>query len=105
MDQGRILADGSLQTLLNSFASGEIIDFELEQPIREEDLSGLPGVISRQWLQPGIKGRFTVESITEVVPVMLALLQAKGIEIREFECRKKTLDDLFVALTGRSLQA
>jgi ABC-2 type transport system ATP-binding protein len=105
MDQGRILADGSLQALLSSFASGEIIDFELEQPVREEDLSGLPGLISGQWLQPGVRGRFTVKSITEAVPVMLSLLQVKGVEIREFECRKKTLDDLFIALTGRSLQA
>jgi ABC-2 type transport system ATP-binding protein len=105
MDQGRILADDTLPSLLNSFSGGEIIDFELEQSVREEVLAGLPGLIDCQWVEPGLKGHFTVESIAEVVPVMLSLLQAEGIGIREFECRKKTLDDLFVALTGRSLRA
>jgi len=104
MDRGSILADGTLQSLLQVHASGEIIDFELEKPVRENSWPRIPGFLSLVWKRPN-QGQLTVESIREAVPVFLSLLQAEGVDILELECRKKTLDDLFVAMTGRSLQA
>jgi ABC-2 type transport system ATP-binding protein len=104
MDCGNILADGTLQSLLQAHASGELIDFELDRPAGEAVWNRIPGFLSLEWKQPN-QGQLTVESIREAVPVFLALLQSEGVDIRELECRKKTLDDLFVAMTGRSLQA
>jgi ABC-2 type transport system ATP-binding protein len=104
MDRGSILADGTLQALLQAHASGEIIDFELERTVKENIWPRIPGFLSLEWKQPS-QGQLTVESIREAVPVFLSLLQSEGVDILELECRKKTLDDLFVAMTGRRLQA
>ncbi|MBC7921308.1 MAG: ABC transporter ATP-binding protein [Ferruginibacter sp.] len=103
MDRGRILADGTLHALLDTFSAGELIEFELDQPLRPASLADLTGLMAVEWPQPGVRGRLTVASITESLPPLLAILRAEGAQIREFECRKKTLDDLFVALTGRRL--
>jgi ABC-2 type transport system ATP-binding protein len=103
LDQGQILADGTLEELLNTFAAGELIEFEVREPIAPSVPAQLPGYMSQHWTVPGRKGTVTVESITEALPVLLALLETQGAEILSFQCRKKTLEDLFVAMTGRRL--
>jgi ABC-2 type transport system ATP-binding protein len=103
MDRGSILADGTLNNLLDIFATGEIIEFALNQPVKETAFAHLPGLLELTWQQVGIAGRFTVENIITALPAFWALLQAEQVSIREISCRKKTLDDLFVAMTGRRL--
>ena len=103
MDRGRILADGTLHQLLDTFSAGELIEFELDQPLHPASLANLTGLMAVEWPQPGVQGCLTVENIAESLPPLLAIFRAEGAQIREFECRKKTLDDLFVTLTGRRL--
>ncbi|MES2732666.1 MAG: ABC transporter ATP-binding protein [Bacteroidota bacterium] len=103
MDHGSILADGSLNDLLNTYATGEIIDFDLDKPIREEALANLTGLLELHWQKTGIQGRLIVESIIVSLPAFWSVLKTENTNIREIGCRKKTLDDLFVAMTGRSL--
>jgi ABC-2 type transport system ATP-binding protein len=37
------------------------------------------------------------------LPEFLAFLKARDISLSHMECRRKTLDDLFVSLTGRKI--
>lgn len=103
MDRGSILTDGTLNNLLNTFAAGEIIEFELDQPVQEATFAHLPGLMEVKWQNPGTSGQLTVESIITALPAFWSILQVGQTSIREISCRKKTLDDMFVAMTGRSL--
>ncbi len=102
LDRGQILADGALSALLDSFAKGEIIELETSHPMPENTLQALPGLI--EWSQEGTsKIKLTVTNITLTLPILLDKLRSLTIEAVAIECRKKTLDDLFVAMTGRRL--
>jgi ABC-2 type transport system ATP-binding protein len=103
LDQGKILADGTLNELLNTYAPGEMIFFEIDKKLNTQALLSLKGSIEVKWLEEGTKGILTVNAITETVPQLIDLFEHRQIAIISFECRKKTLDDLFIAMTGRSL--
>lgn len=103
LNRGRILADGTLQELLDKFSVGELIQFEIQGELADNQIASLPGIIDQQWIVPHCKGIITVHSIPHTLPVLLSLFQRSNLKVLSLECRKKTLDDLFVAMTGRRL--
>jgi ABC-2 type transport system ATP-binding protein len=103
IDKGKILADGTLTQLLTHFDPGEVIAFEVSAPMAAGSLYGIEGVKDVQWIEEGRKGMLTVNSITHTLPALLNLVERGGNSITSFESRKKTLDDLFRTMTGRSL--
>jgi ABC-2 type transport system ATP-binding protein len=102
LDRGEILADGTLEDLLGAFATGELIEFELRTAV-PPDSSRNCRATWRCVGRAGPQGHGDRHSITEALPVLLALFRTHHAEVLAFQCRKKTLEDLFVALTGRRL--
>jgi ABC-2 type transport system ATP-binding protein len=103
IDKGKILADGSLAHLLSSYDPGEVISFQVSSPIPPDSLTSLAGVKHVQWKEEGLRGMITVDTITSTLPALLNLIERSGNTMTSFESRKKTLDDLFRTMTGRSL--
>ena len=103
LDKGKILADGTLNELLYSYDPGEVIAFQLSNPIPANSLYDIEGVKNVQWIEEGIKGMLTVDSISHTLPTLLNRVESSRNTITSFESRKKTLDDLFRTMTGRSL--
>ena len=104
LDNGKIIAQGTLQELLSHCESNEIIEVSLNGP-PILDFKTLPGVLKVNFSPKA--GTFTLEvvKIIETLPVLLKKLQESRIEITSLQCRKLTLDDLFTSLTGRHLNA
>lgn len=103
MDQGKFIAQGTLNELISGQSEGEIIEFTLEKPLTLEPESLIKGIKSMQWDLPLRKGKMTVESISKVLPAFIQFLTEQNTTLSELECRKMTLDDLFISMTGRKL--
>ncbi len=103
MDQGKFIAQGSLEELVTGYSEGEVIEFSLEQPLSAEPGQLINGVKNVLWDIPFRKGKMTVESISRVLPLFVQYLTEHHIPLSELECRKMTLDDLFISMTGRKL--
>jgi ABC-2 type transport system ATP-binding protein len=103
MDQGNILKEGTILELLEEGSNEKIIEFTSENgSIPEEILStGLPFKIHRE--SSGDKGYVTIRDFENDLPVLMTFLKSKNVSLRYMECRRKTLDDLFVSLTGRKI--
>ena len=104
MDQGKVLADGNLGHLLNSFAPGEFIEFKTQAQLNDDLFNDLPGF--EALLPAPDKGfyRLKVKESAKALPSLLHLLSIHQAELLSLECRKSTLDDLFLNLTGRRLE-
>ncbi len=104
MDKGRILDQGTLPDLLGKLGGGEIVRFSLENG--SDPVSVLPekGRYKFSWDSESKEGRVFVERITDYLPAMLDSFSKAGITLKELECHKKTLDDLFLSMTGRGLE-
>ena len=103
LDQGQILAEGSLAQLLDQFGEGDLIEFSVEGSLPVEQVEKLSGVLTCRW-QPGTQqGQLSVQNISGILPEFLDLIKKSACSLTSLECRRRTLDDLFVAMSGRHL--
>ncbi|EPG74031.1 ABC transporter, ATP-binding protein [Leptospira fainei serovar Hurstbridge str. BUT 6] len=104
MNKGVILDQGNLSELLGKLGGGEIVRFTLENGQNPESSLPVSGKSKFLWDGSTKQGRVFVDKITEYLPLMLDSFSKSGISLKELECHKKTLDDLFLSMTGRGLE-
>ncbi|WMJ71840.1 ABC transporter ATP-binding protein [Cytophagaceae bacterium ABcell3] len=102
MNQGEILAEGSLTQLIQGYGEGDVVEFELSDYI-QEDVSIVPGFKNIYWDDKGRKGRIILSSLASDLQGFLNFISSLQVEVKDLDCRKTTLDDLFISMTGRSL--
>ncbi len=108
VDRGRLLSLGTPAALIASLGAEHVVEFELDPAataaLSDAELSALPGV---EKLARGDGGaiRLTVREVHRSVPPLLALLAARGLETRRLTTHHATLEDVFLAMTGRSLES
>jgi ABC-2 type transport system ATP-binding protein len=104
MDQGRIIALGTPSELMNSVGGEQIVEFAIgaSAPFNAAVLTEIPGVRSH-CVQTGLHQLFVSELHT-TVPRIFESLAAQGLDLTEFRTHSATLEDVFVALTGRNLR-
>lgn len=101
IDYGKILAHGTLDELLNQCNSSEIIEVSFDQN-PGFNLQSLPG-IKKIRSEDGLN-YLEVDKIVNTLPVLMKKTKELNIIIKSLECRKVTLDDLFISMTGRHLK-
>jgi ABC-2 type transport system ATP-binding protein len=104
IDKGKILKQGTLEQLLEANgAKGKSFEFSIENP-----RMGLPALFNEsrfqvRWENNNDKGSVILNQLENDLPEFMAFLNKAGIKIKNLEFRRKTLDDVFIALTGRHL--
>ncbi|MBK9390315.1 MAG: ABC transporter ATP-binding protein [Bacteroidetes bacterium] len=103
MDNGTILKEGTLQQLLEDDTSEKVVEFTAEKPLDSLDLSSqeLPFTI-HSGDSPG-KGFISLKNFESELPLFMSYMKSRNNSLKHMECRRKTLDDLFVTLTGRKI--
>lgn len=104
MDKGKILAQGTLDQLLYDSHSKEIIEFSTQKMLTPDFFCG-DGVYKMIWDEDTKNGKLIVQSIVVQLPSFLQKAKENGVELTRLECRKLTLDDLFISMTGKHLTA
>ncbi len=95
VDHGRIIARGAPQTLLAEHFGETVI--ELPAADLAVDAAALPGT----WVATGDR----VEIVTRDVRAALAALLESATPMERMRIRERTLEDLFLELTGKELRA
>ncbi len=103
MDQGKILAEGSLNQLLDKFGEGDLIEYVIQGSFPTQEAKALSGVLTCRWNEDTGYGLLIVNSISETLPDFLDLIKITAVSLTSLECRRRTLDDLFLAMSGRHL--
>src|SRR5260370_1048752 len=106
MDHGRVIALDTPRALIASLGAEHVVEFALVDGAARapgvEELAGLPGVHA---VRPGPdRTALTVAAVHRAVPALLALLERRGAELSLLATHHATLEDVFVALTGRQLR-
>ena len=106
MDHGRIIAQGTPRSLIASLGAEHVVEFALADrgggPPEAAELAALPGV--RAVRPASDRTALTVAEVHRAVPALLALLERRGAELSLLATHHATLEDVFVALTGRQLR-
>jgi ABC-2 type transport system ATP-binding protein len=106
MDHGKIIAQGTPKELIASLGADHVVDFALTEPGIPDDLvevlRQMGGVTAVRTGADGVS--LTVVELHRALPALLALLQARGVELSLLTTHHASLDDVFVSLTGRQLR-
>ncbi|MBS3808538.1 MAG: ABC transporter ATP-binding protein [Desulfobacterales bacterium] len=103
MDRGEVLREGGLDQLLAEDEREKIIEFTLDAPGLPKDAIAGDAPFPIEWDSSNGKGRVALDNIETQMPVFFDFLRHKNLHMKNMECRKKTLDDLFTEMTGRRL--
>ena len=103
VDKGKILAKGTLESLLNDYMSGEIIQFSTNQKFMSKNFPDRSSLKSHNFDPNQNRWQLVVDNLIDYLPELQKVVGAAGHEMTYLECRKMTLDDLFISMTGRHL--
>ncbi len=102
VDRGKVIALGTPPELISSLHAANVIELSSEPEIEESVLRALPGVTEPH--RRGPNWSVPVESLAETMPPLLDTIEASGGKLVSLSTHRATLEDLFVALTGRALR-
>jgi ABC-2 type transport system ATP-binding protein len=105
IDNGKILLEGTRDKLLHS-DDKKIIEFSVDG--LDENIDELlknNSSFEIHWNKSNRKGSIMIKDFETELPRFLNYLKQQNIQLKNFESRRKTLDDLFTSLTGRHLDA
>ena len=105
VDQGRMIALGSPVDLVASLGAAHVIEFALADPSltpADEFLRAVPGVTEVRRQNGAVLLGSNEPHVT--VPLLLAALERGGGDLAQLATHSATLEDVFVALTGRHLR-
>jgi ABC-2 type transport system ATP-binding protein len=106
VDHGKVIALGTPRELIASLGAEHVVEFAVDDAaaarMDEEVLRVLPSVeaVGRE----GERWRLTVREVHRAVPALLAALSERGAEPTGLATHHATLEDVFMALTGRRLR-
>jgi ABC-2 type transport system ATP-binding protein len=105
MDHGRQIALGTPRELVASIGGENVVEFSAggaAQPFDPAPLRHIEGVTDVR-LENGT-ARMQVNELHHAVPALLSEINRQGIPLTELRTHSATLEDVFVALTGRHLR-
>ncbi|RMF73669.1 MAG: ABC transporter ATP-binding protein [Acidobacteria bacterium] len=103
VDRGRVIAQGSPRELIGRLGAAHVVEAVVAGDAPPDaDLARLPGVAAAETAAARL--RLTTDEPHRAIPALLADLAARGLELRELTTHHASLEDVFVALTGRHLR-
>jgi ABC-2 type transport system ATP-binding protein len=102
VDHGQVVAEGSLPELLRRLPAALSIELSIEGKPDPVALQALPGVRQVQLSEGRLK--MSLDELTAPTEKILQALQAQGVHVTHLSSGRATLEDVFLALTGRQLR-
>ncbi len=105
VDQGNLLVVDDPETLVANVGEGDVLEIEcagLSSGLKDYDLN-IPHQIQVNVLDQRLQIRGL--DLVNILPAIVSKLERDGMNVGEIKLRKNTLEDVFIQLTGRRLQA
>jgi ABC-2 type transport system ATP-binding protein len=102
IDHGKRIALGTPPELIARLEAPHIIEFVSEPALDESAFAGISGYHGATRRMD--RWQLRVDSLAQSVPQLLALVEQRGAKLETLSTHAATLEDLFVALTGRELR-
>jgi len=103
IDNGTILREGTLNQLLEEETGEKIVEFTTDSGFSLERMFKDRVPFNIQHGETKEKGVVTLNNFETELPAFMAFMKSNDITLKYMECHRKTLDDLFVSLTGRKI--
>ena len=102
MDHGKILEEGTVKELVGRHFQERAVRFDRIDALADERLAGIAGVASVA--HEGGEVVLYTRDVPRTIEGVLEAAEAAGAEPENLTIRRPTLEDVFLALTGRALR-
>jgi ABC-2 type transport system ATP-binding protein len=102
LDHGEILVEGTPRELIASLGAEHVVEFATAWPLPADALHALPEV-TEVGGHDGVQ-RLTTREPHRTIPALLELVGSHGLDLTALNTHHATLDDVFLARTGRQLR-
>ncbi len=103
VDHGAVIALGTPRELIERIGAEHVVHFSLARGAADlDELRALAGALAARQTPAGYE--LHVTAAHQVIPALLAALDRHGLALSELRTHSPTLEDVFVALTGRELR-
>jgi ABC-2 type transport system ATP-binding protein len=102
LDHGRVIALGSPAELIASLGAEHVVEFEAAGPLDRTALERIDGVCAVREENGSL--RLTVREVHRALPALLDELRIQGTTLTRLVTHHASLEDVFVAMTGRHLR-
>ena len=106
LDRGKIIAQGSPAAIIASLGAESVVEFAVEgvepRALAEGELLALDGVRAVRY-EPGAV-TLSVTRTQAAIAALFAYVERKGLALVDLRTHRPTLEDVFVALTGKHLR-
>ena len=105
LDHGKVIALGTPDELIASLGRGEVVELELPEDRAEGEMDGVRALAGVEDVTRRAGALILrVDNVASTLPRILAHLVMRQCPASRILTRRATLDDVFVALTGRALR-
>ncbi len=106
VDRGKVIAEGSPAAIIASLGAESIVELRLgdegADALDDEELAALPGVKEVRRETGAIT--LAVTATQACMGALLPLLERRAVTLEDLHTHRPTLEDVFVALTGKHLR-
>jgi ABC-2 type transport system ATP-binding protein len=102
MDHGSLLVEGRPAELIETLGGDHVVAFQSTVPLTDGELRAVPSVTRVD--VTGSQQRLATREPHRTIPALFQLIEVKGGELTALNTHHTTLDDVFLALTGRQLR-
>ena len=102
VDQGRIIAEGHPETLIDEHFKERALEFEQPAYANDQRLEKLIGV--KKMITDGDLVTLYTETVSQTIAELFELAKETGQSVNDIVVRRSTLEDLFLKLTGRRIR-
>jgi ABC-2 type transport system ATP-binding protein len=106
MDRGKLLVLDTPDNLKSQIGSREILEIKTaacERKVIDDVLAQIPDRAEKKSFNEGTLSIITNAAL-DILPEIIQVCNKHGITIEDLKIRKKTLEDVFISLTGRGLR-
>ncbi len=102
VDHGKVIALGTPSELIAMLQGSNVVEIDTEPRLDESTLQAIPGVQNVHSRDP--HWALTVDTLASTVPGILGEIERREAKLLHLSTHRATLEDVFVALTGRELR-
>jgi ABC-2 type transport system ATP-binding protein len=102
VDHGKLIAQGTPSELIHESGGFHLVELETEPPLSPDDLADVSGVRGARVQASGIG--LAIDEPHIALPALFVRLAERKARPTRLLSRAATLDDVFLALTGRNLR-
>ena len=102
IDHGKVIAAGTPAGLIAEHFERSTLEFLSDGRLAREALETLPAVDFYE--EANGQTRLRSSNVTQTTTALVALCNARGVELRGLSARTATLEDVFLKLTGRRIR-